>query len=191
MRGSLRLALVATVFAALFAVPGNALALTTTNPANLSFVTQQLGTTSSAQTVTLKVNCDSVTVPPLCTTPVVFAPAISTTGDFTQTNNCPPVMTAVTSPGVSCTISVQFTPSMGGTRSGTLSVGGPVVSLSGLGGVLGNGAGGGGGPVAANLPSLLGIPGGGTNSRPSGKCVRKKKHRHHAAAAASQRCKRH
>jgi hypothetical protein len=39
-------------------------------------------------------------------------------GDFSQTNNCPAILSST----MSCTISLTFTPTVTGTRSGTLIV---------------------------------------------------------------------
>ncbi len=61
--------------------------------------------------------------------------SVSTTGDFSQINNCGTSVNA----GASCTINVSFTPSATGARAGTISVadgatGSPhIVSLSGTG----------------------------------------------------------
>jgi len=79
------------------------LALSTTR---LDFGNQPLGTTSAAQAVTLT----NAGVAP------VNIAGITTSGDFAQTNDCG------SSVGVAgtCTISVTFTPTVGGGRSGTL-----------------------------------------------------------------------
>jgi hypothetical protein len=62
--------------------------------------------------------------------------SITTSGDFAQTNNCG----ASVAPGGQCTVSVTFTPTVGGTRSGALTIsddslsGSPqTVTLSGSG----------------------------------------------------------
>lgn len=89
-------------------VPANAqapvLALST---ANVTFATQQFGTTSAAQTVTLTAQNGAVT-------------GISTgiTGDFARTTTCGTSLNQ----GTSCTVSVTFTPTTNGSRSGTLSI---------------------------------------------------------------------
>ena len=75
---------------------------------SVSFLNQPVGTTSQAQFATL-VNLGSE--------PLQIS-AISTSGDFAQTNNCP----ATLSPGANCTIFVTFTPVIGGVRSGNLVV---------------------------------------------------------------------
>jgi uncharacterized repeat protein (TIGR03803 family) len=82
------------------------------SPMSLTFGSQDLGTTSQAQQVTL-------------TNPGVGVLAISgiglggaNPGDFGETNNCiPPASLA---PGASCTINVTFSPTAIGTRSATL-----------------------------------------------------------------------
>jgi hypothetical protein len=76
--------------------------------ASLSYANQLVGSASSSQSVTLTNSGDG----PLTIT------AITTTGDFGQTNNC----SSALNPGASCTISVSFTPSATGSRSGTLSL---------------------------------------------------------------------
>jgi hypothetical protein len=95
-------------------------------PGSLVFSAQNVGTTSAAQAVTLS-NSGNATL---------SISSITLSGDFAQTNNCGSSLAA----SGSCTISVTFTPSATGTRSGTLSVtdnaaGSPqTVSLSGTGG---------------------------------------------------------
>ena len=91
----------------------------------LTFGNQVVGTTSALQTVTLFSNG---TVP-------LNLSGIQTTGDFSQTNNCGTSL----APGISCTITIAFTPTTHGPRSGTLTVGGdftgavPTATLSGNG----------------------------------------------------------
>jgi hypothetical protein len=97
----------------------------TLTPASLTFASQQVGTTSQAQPVTLT-NTGSG---PLAIT------SIAKTGDFAQTNNCG----SAVSPGASCTLTVTFTPTAIGTRSGNVTItddaaGSPqFVSLTGTG----------------------------------------------------------
>jgi hypothetical protein len=67
-----------------------------------------VGTTSTAKTVTLSNTGNA---------PLVIA-SIATTGDFAQSNNCKATLAA----GKSCTISVTFTPTGGGLRTGTLAI---------------------------------------------------------------------
>jgi uncharacterized repeat protein (TIGR01451 family) len=96
--------------------PGNNTASVTTtincaaavlaNPTSISFGAQTLGTPSTAMPITLSgTGGASVT-------------NISTSGDYTQTNNC----TAPLSGSTSCTINVVFTPSAEGTRNGTVTI---------------------------------------------------------------------
>jgi hypothetical protein len=81
----------------------------TLTPTSLTFASQVVGTTSSAQSVTLK-NTGTAT---LNITGVVF------TGDFfSPSKTCGTTLAA----GASCTISVAFTPKATGTRTGTLTV---------------------------------------------------------------------
>ena len=94
-------------------------------PSSLSFGGQMVGTTSSAQMVTLSNSGQSS----------LAITTIAASGDFSETNNCGAALAA----GANCTITVTFKPTAGGNRSGTLSVtdsasGSPqTVGLSGSG----------------------------------------------------------
>jgi hypothetical protein len=110
---------------------GTAVAQSTANlaPPSMTFASQALGTTSSAQAVTLT-NSGSTTL---------NITSIALTGtnasDFAQTNTCGSSVAA----GANCTIAVMFTPSVTGTEAASLSIsdnasGSPqTVSLSGTG----------------------------------------------------------
>jgi hypothetical protein len=95
------------------------------SPTTVSFGGQPVGTSSASQTVTLS-NPGGA--------PLVIS-AITTNGDFSQTNSCGASLAA----GASCSVAVVFAPTAAGTRQGTLSVtdnasGSPqTVSLSGTG----------------------------------------------------------
>ncbi len=92
------------------------------SPSSLTYSAQPIGTSSAAQSVSLS-NTGGA---PLTIT------GFSTTGDFSQTNNCGTSLAA----GASCSISVTFTPTVRGTESGTLSVNGSSsasIPLSGTG----------------------------------------------------------
>ncbi len=80
----------------------------TLTPASLSFGPQLSGTASGAQTVTLA-NTG---------TAALTIPGITVDSDFTQTNTCGASVAA----GAQCTISVVFTPTATGSRSGTLTI---------------------------------------------------------------------
>ncbi|HEX8926482.1 MAG TPA: choice-of-anchor D domain-containing protein [Terriglobales bacterium] len=80
----------------------------TFSPTTLTFATQDLNTTSAAQTVTLT-NTGTVSM---------SLSYIKTSGDFAQTNNCG-VSLAI---NASCTINVTFTPTLSGARTGNLQV---------------------------------------------------------------------
>jgi len=86
---------------------GSAVSLST---ANLSFGNQTVGTTSAVQTVTLT-NSGVATL----TFSFLQVQGLNS-NDFTQTNNCPTSLAV----GASCTITVTFTPSASGTRSGNV-----------------------------------------------------------------------
>ncbi len=93
------------------------------SPLSLSFAAQVVQTASSAQTITLS----STGGLPVTVT------SIAASGDFSQTNNCGTSL----APGTACSISVIFTPSATGNRSGSLAIatnaGAFSASLSGLG----------------------------------------------------------
>jgi hypothetical protein len=92
---------------------------------NLSFPDQLKGTTSAAQTVTLTNG----------STAALTFTSIAVTGDFAQTNTCGSSLAA----GATCTISVMFTPTAAGSRTGSVTLtdnaaGSPqTVALSGIG----------------------------------------------------------
>jgi hypothetical protein len=191
------LVLTCAVIGVIAALPAGAAANTTASPPSLDFGSVNLGSSSGTQTVTVTVDCSSEVV--TCVVPGTFMVSGAITGDFVQTNNCPAL--PLLSPG-SCSFSVSFAPAAAGVRTGTLNVGTDstgtspsLVSLSGTG--VDPSAGGGGGTgtgttttTTTTAPSLLGAPApGGTNTKPSGKC--KKKKRRHAAVTARKRCKRH
>jgi hypothetical protein len=95
----------------------------TAAPTALSFGSQAEGTTSAAQTVTVSNPTSSA----------ASVSSIATSGDFTQTNNCGSSIAA----NGSCTVSVTFSPTASGTRTGSLTInaGGVTntVSLTGTG----------------------------------------------------------
>ena len=96
----------------------------TISPLSLTFPSQQMGTTSPAQVITLQ----NLSTAPLSITHIVAA------GDFSEVTTCTATLTG------SCTISVTFTPTSSGSRSGTITItdsaadSPQVVTLSGNGG---------------------------------------------------------
>jgi Beta-propeller repeat/Abnormal spindle-like microcephaly-assoc'd, ASPM-SPD-2-Hydin len=79
-------------------------------PVSLIFGSQALKTSSAAQVVTVtNTGANSITIS-----------GASTSGDFGQTNNCG----TVAANGGTCSVSVKFSPTASGSRSGTLSVSG-------------------------------------------------------------------
>ncbi len=102
--------------------------LVTLNPTSLTFATQDIGTKSAPQVVTLT-NVGNATL---------TITSITTTANFHQSNTCGSGLLA----GGSCTINVSFAPAKAGMLTGTLSVtdnapGSPqTVSLSGTGTVV-------------------------------------------------------
>ncbi len=83
-------------------------AIVSLSPASLTFGSQLVGTTSSAQTITFS-NGGSVTL---------ALSSIAADGDFTQTSNCPASILA----GGQCSIQVTFRPTAAGTRAGVLTI---------------------------------------------------------------------
>ena len=81
------------------------------SPTSLLFGALTLNTTSAPQTVTMINNGDT----PLTVT------NITTTGDFSETNNCPATPFTLPVNG-SCTFQITFTPTSTGIRTGTLNV---------------------------------------------------------------------
>jgi hypothetical protein len=79
----------------------------TANPSSLTFAGTIVGTSSATQAVTVSNSgTTSATVS-----------AITTSGDFSQTNTCSTIAV-----GASCTVNVKFTPTTSGTRTGTLTI---------------------------------------------------------------------
>jgi hypothetical protein len=81
----------------------------TMTPASLTFASQIYGTSSSAQTVTLKNTGTSALLPT----------GVTTSGDFSETDNC---LNESLNAGASCTIQVTFSPTQAGSRTGGLNV---------------------------------------------------------------------
>jgi len=109
--------------------PAPAVSLT---PGSLTFSSQVVGTTSAAQTVTLK-NSGTAAL-----TINTIGLTGTNAGDFAQTNTCP-ISPSTLAAGASCTINVTFTPTATSTRSASVSIsdnasGSPhSVALSGTG----------------------------------------------------------
>ncbi|UWP79465.1 choice-of-anchor D domain-containing protein [Dactylosporangium fulvum] len=77
------------------------------NPATLSFPGTVVGSSSGTQTVTVTNSG----------TTAATVSGVSTSGDFSQTNNCSSLAV-----GASCTVTVRFNPAAAGARSGALTV---------------------------------------------------------------------
>jgi hypothetical protein len=88
---------------------GTSAATDTLSPLSLSFVTQQVNTTSTAKTITLTNTGD---------TPLTLVASQILAGDFTAINSCGPTLTAHNT----CGITVTFAPKSIGTLTGTLQV---------------------------------------------------------------------
>ncbi len=93
----------------LFASGNGTVGAVSLSPANLSFGSQPVGTTSAPQTVTLTNSGTGV---------VNIAGITAVNSDYVQNNNC----AAVLNPGDFCTVTVTFTPSLAGTDPGTISI---------------------------------------------------------------------
>jgi phospholipase C len=99
---------------------------------SLTYLPQQVGTPSASRTVTIS---------NYSTTSDLVIDSITTNGDFSQTNICPPHLVIYVPGNVvpACTVTVTFAPSVTGTRTGTLTIndsakGSPqLVSLEGTG----------------------------------------------------------
>jgi hypothetical protein len=156
--------------------------LTSVAPTSLAFPTQRIGTLSTPKADTLTVSCTTLMDlggHSACTSysDDQFSVSLATTGDFAATSNCPATMAPVfmTWESVSCTISLTFTPTALGSRTGTSSTGtgpsdaGPTVALSGI-----------------ELGSATAIP---------KRCKKRKKKSsgsgRHASAAKKKRCRKH
>ncbi|WP_328676101.1 choice-of-anchor D domain-containing protein [Streptomyces sp. NBC_00343] len=104
---------------------GSSPATLSADPTSLSYATQALNTASSAKTVTVTNSG----------TAAATVSGVTVTGDFAQTNTCGSSIAA----GASCTVSVTFTPTASGTRTGDLSIasnasnGTTTVALTGVG----------------------------------------------------------
>ena len=84
--------------------PGPVLSL---NPGSLNFASSLVGTADPSQTVTVSNTGTSAAT----------VSGVSASGDFSETNNCSSIAV-----GASCTVTVGFTPTASGARSGTLTV---------------------------------------------------------------------
>src|SRR5205823_1655344 len=100
-------------------------AVAAVSPSSLTFAGQLVGTSSTSQAMALTNNGNiSLSIS-----------SLTTSGDFSQTNNCGTSLAA----GASCTINVVFTPAAVGNRTGSLSLSSnsnpapAAVNLSGLG----------------------------------------------------------
>jgi hypothetical protein len=98
-------------------------ASTKLSPTSLSFNVQDVGTSSTGQTITFS-NTSSISL---------AIAGVSTSGNFAETNNCPPSL----APSASCAITVSFTPASAGPQNGSVAInsalGTGTVPLSGAG----------------------------------------------------------
>jgi hypothetical protein len=113
-RGILTLGLVVVLLAA---TASSASAATSLSPTSTDFGNREVGTTSPAQAFTLRTFCPSSSIGCLIFG-TDFEPNIDVSGDFSQTNNCPAILTAP--PSEECTINVTFTPTSTGPKQSAL-----------------------------------------------------------------------
>jgi hypothetical protein len=92
---------------------GTSFPAVTVSPSSLTFTNQTVGFLSAE---TLPVTLTSTGQVPL------IISSITITGDFTQSNTCGTGLPAASSSQNTCTITVSFTPTAYGTRSGTLTI---------------------------------------------------------------------
>src|SRR5439155_11033492 len=115
------------------------------SPTSLTFPSQTVGTTGTAQAVTLS-NSGSAA---LSITSIAITGTNS--GDFGQTNNCGSSLAA----GSSCAINVTFTPAATGTRSATLTVTDNASNSPQTASLTGSGVSSSGTPTATLSPTSL------------------------------------
>jgi hypothetical protein len=112
------------------ALTGSGIAPVTVSPASITSFTALVGTTSTYKTITIT-NSDKAV-------PLLIS-SMQLSGDFIQSATTCPLTPAALAGGTSCTVSVEFEPTIGGVRSGQLQVyddaasSPQVVSLSGTG----------------------------------------------------------
>ena len=109
------------------------------SPVTLSFGNTPMGTTSAPIVVTLSNNL----------TTSLTIPSITATGDFAQTNTCGSAVAG----NKTCTITVTFTPTVGGPRSGTLTVTDSAANSPQIASLAGSGAATGALAVAVSPPN--------------------------------------
>ena len=108
-------------------------------PASHDFGQHAMGATSAPKDFTLRVTCIMDMLGNCTGAFDPTYPNVSVTGDYSETNTCPkptdliPFMPGDTLGGNSCTITVRFTPTGTGVRSGVLSAGNRTSALTGRG----------------------------------------------------------
>jgi hypothetical protein len=145
LKNTTRLLLAAGVIGILGVAPGSASASAVISPTALTFPTTLAGSMSAPVAVTLTKDCTGAEntncLSNMGDEGPSFTTAISVSGPFAQTNNCPPLLTTTPDNSVSCTINVTFAPTAAGPAAGTLVTGtqtlsgeaGPTAPLSGTG----------------------------------------------------------
>jgi hypothetical protein len=96
-------------------INGASFPIASVSPQSLNFGTQNVGTASASQTVTLRNSGNGI----LNISSIVFA---GTSGDYSQTNNCGTQLTPVGGAKDNCTITVTFTPSTVNSRPDILQI---------------------------------------------------------------------
>lgn len=107
-------------------ISGTAIPPVTFSPGSVNFGSVSVGTTSTSQTIALKNNQATA----------LKITAITAGGNYSQTNNCPPSLSA----GATCSVNISFHPTVSGAISGALTVtttdafpGSQPIALSGKG----------------------------------------------------------
>jgi hypothetical protein len=109
----------------LLAAPAAARADLRVTPGHSSVFESAVGVPAPQQQFTITATCTTLlgtcVAPDTATVNVSITPSFS--GSFSQTNNCPPTMTASTLNGPSCTVVVGFTPDLPGLAYAQLKAG--------------------------------------------------------------------
>jgi hypothetical protein len=159
--------------------PATASAYRYWTPTTLDFGSQAVGTTSAGKTATFNLQCSYDPMnPATCTGDTVVDPTATVTGPFSQTNACMNPMVAMNpAVPVQCTVTVKFSPTTPCPATGSVTIGGAALPLTGTGLSTSPCE-----PVTSNPP----IPAA-TTLATKKKCKRKRGHK--TALASKKRCK--
>jgi hypothetical protein len=118
------------------------------SPASLSFGSQNIWTSSGSQTLTIT---------NVSQNPGLTIGAVASTGDFSETDNC--VSSTPLAPSASCTISLTFMPTAGGSRTGAIKVTNSMTAGAFVIPVTGTGTAGSSAPIIMTLSPTSGVVG--------------------------------